>query len=97
MPAIVLSIVSMAAYIRYLRASMIETDNGDNGSVSYLTGAAGIGGVDGDATEISAVVNAFYHGHAAKTQFEYTLQDVSMTGGTDATNHILRIGFQLMF
>lgn len=79
------------------RVSMIETDNGDNGSVSYLTGGAGIGGVDGDVTEISAVINAFYHGHAAKTQFEYTLQDVGPTGGTDATNHILRIGFQLMF
>lgn len=81
-----------------LRYNHIETDEGAVGSgVDYLTGAQGIGGIDGDANEISVVVNAFYHGHACKTQIEWTMQDVEPTGGTDTTNHILRVGFQLEF
>ncbi|MBL8754903.1 MAG: hypothetical protein JNK15_16480 [Planctomycetes bacterium] len=81
-----------------LRYNHIETDEGAVGSgVDYLTGSQGIGGTDGDANEISVVVNAFYRGHACKTQIEYTMQDVEPTGGTDTTNHLLRIGFQLEF
>ncbi len=81
-----------------LRYNMIETDEGAVGSgVDYLTGAQGIGATLGDATEISVVVNAFYHGHACKTQIEWTMQDLEPTGGADTTNHLLRIGFQLEF
>jgi len=80
-----------------LRACMVETDEGATGSgVDYLTGTQGIGGVLGDVTEISAVLNAFYHGHNCKTQFEYTFQDVEPDGAaSSATNHILRIAFQI--
>jgi hypothetical protein len=80
-----------------LRYNHIETDRGNNGTISYLSEAAGIGAADGDANEISVVVNAFYHGHACKTQIEYTMQDVEPTGGADVTNHILRVGFQIEF
>lgn len=82
-----------------LRYSMVENDAGNGGGVQYI-GAAGSGGgaaADGDVSEISVVINAFYHGHACKSQIEYTLQDVEPTGGGDATNHILRVGFQLEF
>ncbi len=81
-----------------IRFNMIETDEGTVGSgVDYLTGAQGIGGTDGEASEISFVANAFYHGHQCKTQIEYTLQDVEPTGTGGTTNHILRVGFQLEF
>jgi hypothetical protein len=66
-------------------------------AVNYLTGLQGLGGADGDSTEITVVVDAFYHGHMAKSQIEYTFQDVDFTAGTDPTNHILRVGFQLLF
>ena len=69
--------------------NMSESDMGTNGVVNYMT-------VNSDVTEISLVANAFYHGHAAKTQLEYTMQDVDM-GAADATNHILSIAFQLLF
>ena len=79
------------------RLNMVESDLGNNGTVSYMTGLTGIGAANGDATEISVVANAFYHGHAAKTQIEYTFQDVDMGAAGDATNHILTIAFQLLF
>lgn len=52
-----------------------------------------------NATEISGVVDAFYHGHACKTQLEYTYQETDFDVGTalDTTNHILRVQFQLLF
>lgn len=81
-----------------LRFAMIETDTGDNGTVNFVTGGRGIGSADGDCTEITVVADAFYHGHAAKTQIEYTLQDVDATGSAgDSTNHIIVIAFQLLF
>jgi hypothetical protein len=86
-----------------LRASMVETDDGGSvgatTGVDFLTGTAGIGGVLGEVTEISAVLNAFYHGHACKTQIEYTFQDVDpdAVASSSVTNHILRIAFQLEF
>ena len=82
-----------------LRVGMVETDEGTTGSgVDFLTGARGIGGVDGEATEVSAVVNAFYNGHACKTQVQYTWQDVDPSGaGSGQTNHILSVLFQLTF
>lgn len=58
--------------------------------------ASSLGGT-GDVMEISAVVNAFYHGHNCKTQLEYTWQDVNPDGATDSTNHIIRVAFQLAF
>lgn len=79
-----------------LRVCMVENDNGNNGTVDFLTGTQGIGSTPGEVTEISAVLNAFYHGHACKTQIEYTFQDVDPDGATSGmTNHILRVGFQI--
>jgi hypothetical protein len=75
-----------------IRYSMVESDNGNNGAVNFV-GA----GAAGDLSEVSIVINAFYHGHACKTQIEYTMQDVEPTGGVDTTNHLLRVGFQLEF
>ena len=80
-----------------LRFGQVSSDNGDNGTVNYATGLQGLGAVEGDSTEITVVVDAFYHGHMAKSQIEYTFQDVDFTAGTDPTNHILRVGFQLLF
>lgn len=76
-----------------LRYSMVASDNGNNATVSYI----GAGLPESDVSEISVVVNAFYHGHACKTQLEYTAQEVEPTGGTSLSNNILRIGFQLEF
>lgn len=74
-----------------LRASEVESDGG-GGAVDYLF--AGI--PEGTVREISVVVNAFYHGHACKTQFEITHQDIDFDGAvTDLENIIARIGFQL--
>jgi hypothetical protein len=76
-----------------LRFNMIETDD----TLTFLD-PSGLGGNPGDVSELSAVVDAFYHGHACKTQFEYTLQDVNPDGAIASdTNHILRIQFQLLF
>lgn len=81
-----------------LRYSFVETDEGALGSgVDYLTGAQGIGSVLGEVSEISAVINAFYHSHSCKTQIDYTIQDVEPDSGSGWTNNILRIGFQLEF
>jgi len=84
-----------------LRYSMLSTDRGDNGTVNYLTGGSlpgALGATEGDVSEISVVANAFYHGgHACKTQFEWTLQDVEPTGASSVTNYIFRIGFQIEF
>ncbi|MCR9244243.1 MAG: hypothetical protein NXI31_04370 [bacterium] len=79
------------------RISGVEADVGNNATVNFNSALAGIGAADGDATNVSLIANAFYHGHAAKTQFEYTFQQVSPTGGTDMDNHIVQIAFQLMF
>lgn len=83
-----------------LRYGMVETDEGTTGSgVDFLTGARGIGSSDGDASEISAVLNAFYNGdHSCKTQLQYTWQDVDPSGaGSGQTNHILSVLFQVTF
>jgi hypothetical protein len=76
-----------------LRYSMVEIDSGDNGVANYIGG----GLPEGDISEISAVVNAFYHGHSCKTQLEWTLQDLDPDAGTSRTNHIFRVAFQLEF
>jgi len=65
-----------------LRVSMVEADN----NPVYVGGD--------DVTEISGVLNAFYHGHACKTQVQYTYQDLDQA---DQTNHILSVLFQLTF
>ncbi len=80
-----------------LRVGQVSSDNGNNGTVNYVTGLQGLGAAEGDSTEITVVVDAFYHGHAAKSQIEYTFQDVDFSTGNDPTNHILRVGFQLLF
>ncbi|GAB4143172.1 MAG: hypothetical protein Fur0037_10760 [Planctomycetota bacterium] len=80
-----------------VRASMIDTDSTATYLATTLGSMAGGFGASGKVTEISAVVNAFYHGHAAKTQLEYTYQDVDNDTGTDWTNGILRMQFQLLF
>lgn len=76
-----------------LRVGQVTTDD----TVTAMTGLAGIGAVAGDAMEVTGVLNAFYHGHAAKTQVEYTWQDVNPDAGNSSTNHIIRIQFQLLF
>ena len=81
-----------------LRVGMVETDAGEAGGVDFLTGMRGIGAVAGEATEVSAVVNAFYNGHACKTQVQYTWQDVDPdAAGNGQTNHIVSVLFQLTF
>lgn len=81
-----------------LRYGMVETDAGEAGGVNFLTGARGIGSDAGDATELSAVVNAFYNGdHSCKTQVQYTWQDVDPSTGSGQTNHILSVLFQFTF
>ena len=75
------------------RVNMIETDNAS----TFFTTIPGLLASPGDVTELSLVADAFYHGHAAKTQIEYTWQDVSFDGGNDSTNHIIRVQFQLLF
>ena len=74
------------------RINTIDTDGGL--SADNLSGL----GVDaGDATEISLVANAFYHGHSAKTQIELTQQEVNPDGGDETTNYIVRLQFQILF
>ncbi len=77
-----------------LRINMLETDAGNVGGVNYID----VLPVEGSLTEVSAVLNAFYHGHPCKTQIEYTFQDVDPDGAiAGVTNHILRIAFQVEF
>ena len=82
------------------RVNMIETDSAST-FFTTIPGLLANGtvpvGNPGDVTELSLVADAFYHGHAAKTQIEYTWQDVSFDGGNDSTNHIIRVQFQLLF
>jgi hypothetical protein len=80
-----------------VRYNFIETDDGTPGSgVDFLTGAQGIGSDLGEVSELSVVLNAFYHGHPCKTQIEYTLQDVDADAANfDRTNHLIRVAFQL--
>ncbi len=82
-----------------LRVGMVETDAGEAGGVDFVTGMRGIGAVEGEATEVSAVVNAFYNGdHSCKTQLQYTWQDVDPSAaGSGQTNHILSVLFQFTF
>ncbi|MCY2957730.1 MAG: hypothetical protein NT107_11915 [Planctomycetota bacterium] len=54
---------------------------------------------DVSANEFSIVANAFYHGHACKTQIELTTVDTdnsNTTGSTD-NDYLVRVQFQLMF
>lgn len=80
-----------------VRLNMIETDSGDNATVNFLNGAQGIFAAEGEVMEITGVLDAFYYGHACKTQLEYTFQDVDPDGASSQTNHIFRIAFQLLF
>jgi len=76
------------------RFNMLENDT----TATFTSGLTAIGGVaNAEATEITLVANAFYHGHAAKTQLEYTWQDLDMGTAGDATNHIMTVAFQLLF
>jgi hypothetical protein len=75
-----------------LRYGMINTDN-----TSTFLGVPGLGSTPGDVSEITVGVNAFYHGHACKTQLDYTFQDANPDVGADAQNHIFRIQFTLLF
>ncbi|MBL8724973.1 MAG: hypothetical protein JNK49_13065 [Planctomycetes bacterium] len=46
--------------------------------------------------EVSAVVNAFYHGHSCKTQFEMTRQQLRIGGDSD-WNNLFGVFFQVVF
>jgi hypothetical protein len=51
--------------------------------------------VGGDeVTDISLIANAFYHGHACKTQFEVTQREYD---SNDDTDYIIAVAFQLLF
>lgn len=52
-----------------------------------------------EVTDISVVVNALYHGHNCKTQFEVTKRDndPEAAGSKDTTDYIIGVGFQLVF
>lgn len=50
--------------------------------------------VGDEVTDISVVVNALYHGHNCKTQFEVTKRDFDTA---DTTDYILGVAFQLVF
>lgn len=83
-----------------VRINQVDTDTTNSIVGAYngsTTGLAGGALAAGDVMEISAVLNAFYHGHACKTQVEYTFQDVNPDGGSSDTNHIFRVQFQLLF
>ncbi|HEX5053315.1 MAG TPA: porin [Planctomycetota bacterium] len=81
-----------------LRVNSVENDVGNNATVDFLTGMQGIGAVPGNATEVTAVLNAFYHAHQCKTQLEYTYQNVDPDGAASSSgNSIIRIGFQIEF
>ena len=75
------------------RVNMLDTDN----TTANLNNLSGLGAAAGDVTEISLVANAFYHGHAAKTQIELTQQDANPNTGADSTNYIVRVQFQILF
>lgn len=81
-----------------IRFSAIELDAGNNAALNFIGSGAGNGtSAVGDVSEISAVVNAFYHGHNCKTQLELTSQEAEPTGLPSRTNLIVRIGFQIEF
>lgn len=58
-------------------------------SVVDMTDAGG-----DEMNDITLVANAFYHGHACKTQFEITRREYDLS---DDTDYILALGFQLIF
>jgi hypothetical protein len=69
-----------------LRYSFVDTTD-------FSTAATGT-----EVTDISVVVNALYHGHNCKTQFEVTKRDNEPEGaGADTTDYILGVAFQLVF
>lgn len=76
----------------------VRFDRIDLDDTSAFISRTPLGTGGGDVTEVSVAANAFYQGHLAKTQFEYTWQDVNFTGGAASdTNHLLRIMFTLAF
>ena len=75
------------------RVNMLDTDT----TTANLNNLSGLNGAAGDVTEISLVANAFYHGHAAKTQIELTQQEANPDTGADSTNYIIRVQFQILF
>jgi hypothetical protein len=92
--------VSIDGY--YLQGSYALNKSGDS-SVQWALGlrysfldttelGASAGG--DEQTDISVVVNALYHGHNCKTQFEVTKRDFDTA---DTTDYILGVAFQLVF
>jgi hypothetical protein len=59
------------------------------------TGGAAVGRMLGDeVTDIALVANAFYHGHACKTQIELLQRDYDTA---DVTDYQISLAFQLVF
>jgi len=82
-----------------VRYDVIQLDAASGGgtTVDFMNRTA-LGSDSGDVSEISAVINAFYAGHAAKTQIEFTVQDVTPDGGAaSTTNNLVRVMFTLAF
>jgi hypothetical protein len=72
--------------------SAIQWGFGARYSTKDLTDA----GAD-EQTELSLVVNAFYHAHACKTQIELTQREYDGAGASDDTDYVLTLAFQLLF
>jgi hypothetical protein len=79
------------------RINSVDTDSTNTVINLYQNGSTFTPVPPGDVTEITGVVDAFYHGHAMKTQLEYTFQDANPDAGTSSSNHIFRVQFQLLF
>lgn len=54
-------------------------------------------GTDLSVNEFSIVANAFYHGHACKTQIELTSVDTDVPDDSTDNDYLVRVQFQLMF
>jgi hypothetical protein len=83
--------------IRYSMINISDTGGLVSAATTNTVAAAGLGTTQGDASELTFGINAFYHGHNAKTQLNYTIQTTNPDAGVDSTNGILQVCFQLVF
>jgi hypothetical protein len=74
--------------------SAIQWGFGLRYSVTDFTDGAPATALTDETTDISLVANAFYHGHACKTQFEVTQREYD---SNDDTDYIISVAFQLLF
>lgn len=78
------------------RFAMVSNDT-DGAAINFLSGTP-LGTGEGDVWELTGGINAFYHGHNAKTQINYTFQSIEPDAAVaDLENHILEVQFTLVF